>query len=241
MYLKERLAVTKPGRFIEIGPGSGEVTELLLNLGWSGASFDLNHETVKALKNRFVREIELNQYQPRQQDFLLFDPSERVDLVISCMVLEHFDDASELKFLTKAKQCLGENGRTVMLVPASTAHWGIEDEIAGHFRRYSLNGLRKLYEANGWNVNHIAGLTFPVSNLLLPISNFLVNRAERHKMSLTALERTKQSGRRTVKYKTYFPQFLGLILNPVTLYPFHLLQKLFARSNRSLVAYLEAS
>ena len=38
MYLRERLRNIKPGRFIEIGPGSGEITRLLLELGWAGAS-----------------------------------------------------------------------------------------------------------------------------------------------------------------------------------------------------------
>jgi len=30
MYLKERLVNIKPGRFVEIGPGSGEISGLLL-------------------------------------------------------------------------------------------------------------------------------------------------------------------------------------------------------------------
>ncbi len=36
MYLRERLRDINPGRFIEIGPGSGEVTSVLLELGWGG-------------------------------------------------------------------------------------------------------------------------------------------------------------------------------------------------------------
>jgi hypothetical protein len=36
MYLRERLEKLEPGRFIEIGPGSGEISKLLLDLGWGG-------------------------------------------------------------------------------------------------------------------------------------------------------------------------------------------------------------
>ncbi len=40
MYLGERLRNIEPGRFIEIGPGSELVMNLLLELGW-GVSYDL--------------------------------------------------------------------------------------------------------------------------------------------------------------------------------------------------------
>jgi hypothetical protein len=36
MYLRERIGNIAPGRFVEIGPGSGEVSALLLELGWGG-------------------------------------------------------------------------------------------------------------------------------------------------------------------------------------------------------------
>ena len=42
MYLRERLENIKPGRFIEIGPGSGEISGLLLDLGWTGCRMILN-------------------------------------------------------------------------------------------------------------------------------------------------------------------------------------------------------
>ena len=36
IYLRERLENIKSGRFLEIGPGSGEICGLLLELGWRG-------------------------------------------------------------------------------------------------------------------------------------------------------------------------------------------------------------
>ena len=86
----------------------------------------------------------------------------------------------------------------------------------------------------------MTGLTFPLSNLLLPVSNFLVTRSEKHKLAYSALQRTEQSGRRTVKYKTYFPSVLGLLLNSVTMFPFHLIQKLLGGSSSALVSFFEA-
>jgi hypothetical protein len=45
---------------------------------------------------------------------------------------------------------------------------------------------------------------------------------------------------RNVPFKTTFPKILNLILNPIVLYPFHILQKLFLNQlNHSLVLYFE--
>lgn len=240
LYLKERLQRRAPGRFIEIGPGSGEITQVLLDRGWSGSSFDLGEETITNLQERFKTEIAEKRFTPVNADYLSTPITEPVDLVISCMVMEHLNDDMESAFMVKSADCLKPDGIMIGLVPASPAHWGIEDDIAGHCRRYTGDSIGRLVAASSWKLLHLKGLTFPVSNLLLPISNFLVNRSEKHKLAFSALERTEQSGRRSVKYKTYFPSILGIFLNPVTLFPLHLIQKLFGKSPRALVLFFEA-
>ncbi len=240
MYLQERLRQMPPGRFLEIGPGSGEITQLLLDHGWIGSSYDLEENTVNALRDRFGREISEHRFVPVNEDFLSSQVPDKVDLIISCMVMEHLEDNAQFVFMAKSSNALKSNGRMIALVPGSPAHWGIEDDIAGHCRRYTRESIDVLTDTSGWKLLHIAGLTCPISNLLLPVSNLLVNRSERQKLSLSPLERTKQSGRRSVKYKTYFPSLLGLLLNRYTLYPMHMLQKLFAKSESALVLFFEA-
>lgn len=240
MYLKERLLRLPVGKFIEIGPGAGEITRLLLEMGWTGCSYDLEGKTIAALETRFARDISQKRFMPVRQSYLDIQIEEKVDLVISCMVMEHLDDQLESEFMRKSAEVLKAGGLMIALVPGSPEHWGIEDDIAGHCRRYTRSSVEHLISSNGWKLKHIAGLTFPVSNILLPISNFLVNKNERQKLELSALERTKQSGRRSVKYKTHFPPLLGLLLNRYTLFPFHILQKAFAGSKRTLVLFFEA-
>jgi phospholipid N-methyltransferase len=241
MYLHERLGHKKPGRFIEIGPGSGEITRLLLDLGWTGQSYDLEAVTIERLQMRFAKEIEQGRYSAVNADYLS-QPQQpgSVDMVISCMVMEHLEDASESAFMRKSSEILNLGGLMIGLVPGSPAHWGIEDDIAGHCRRYTRDKIQGLMVQTGWNVGHLAGLTFPVSNFLLPVSNFLVNRSEKSKLDLSAIERTKSSGRRNVKFKTHFPSLLGLVLNRRVLWPLHLLQKIFKNSDRALVIYFES-
>ncbi len=241
MYLRERLGHKKPGRFIEIGPGSGEITQLLLDLGWTGQSYDLEAVTIERLQIRFVKEIEKGLYSAVNADYLS-QPQQpgSADMVISCMVMEHLEDASESAFMRKSSEILSREGLIIGLVPSSPAHWGIEDDIAGHCRRYTRASIRELLAENEWQIGHLAGLTFPVSNILLPISNYLVGRSEKSKLKLSQQERTKQSGRRSVKFKTHFPSVFELLLNRYVLWPLHQLQKVFADHERALVLYFEA-
>jgi hypothetical protein len=88
---------------------------------------------------------------------------------------------------------------------------------------------------------HLAGLTYPISNILLPLSNFLVRRSEARKLALPILERTKLSGHRNVRFKTHFPAPLRLVLNDTAMLPLHWMQKAFSQSERSLVLYFEAA
>jgi len=245
MYLDERLRTMPPGRFIEIGPGSGELTSRLLRAGWTGMVFDLSDETIARLRQRFAPEIASGRLRIMAGDFLqTIAPAEaaaRADLVISCMVMEHLDDAAESGFMVQAAKHLKKGGRLIGLVPASPGHWGIEDEIAGHQRRYNRAALAALCSKTGWGLQHIAGLTYPLSNLLLPVSNFLVRRSEARKLPLSALEKTKLSGHRHVPFKTHFPLFLKIILNEITLLPLHWLQKACANADGALVLYFEAT
>lgn len=241
MYLRERLGGIAPGCFMEVGPGKGEITALLLDLGWTGASYDLDPLTIAALRERFAPEIAANRYRPLCEDVLtLAEGAAQADLVISCMVMEHMDDQAESRFMRKAADLLRPGGRMIGLVPASPAHWGIEDDIAGHCRRYTREAVHRLTDTTGWRVEHLSGLTYPISNMLLPLSNRLVRRSEDHKLRLSAEERTRLSGRRTVKYKTYLPSFLGVVSNRYTLAPLHWLQKACGGARSALVLYFEA-
>ena len=239
MYLRERLRRIPAGRFVEIGPGSGEITSFLLVSGWIGSAYDLDSETVNRLNTRFAGDIAGGRLTVVNDDYLTTRDDADADLVISCMVMEHLGDDRQRAFMTKAASKLQSGGRMIGLVPASPRHWGIEDDIAGHCRRYTRSTLGDLAASTGWTVTHIAGLTFPLSNLLLPISNFLVYRHERGKLALRPLEQTMQSGRRRVPFKTHYPPFLGIILNEFALAPFHALQKFWVSSERALV-YFEA-
>jgi len=244
MYLRGRISRLRPGQFIEVGAGEGHLSALLLNAGWRGAGVE--PDAASAARAREVNRdaIAQGRYEVVNDNWLA--PAEgsqlpkNVDLILSCMVLEHLDERSERAYFERCEQHLGRDGRVILLVPACEAAWGIEDVLAGHFRRYTRTRIRQLLDSIGWRLEHLAGLTYPVSNLLLPLSNLLVRRAEAHKRRLSMQERTASSGRRQVPGKTAFPAMAVLVLNEITLYPLYLLQLVFRGARAALVLYAEA-
>jgi SAM-dependent methyltransferase len=244
MYVKERLRKRTPGTFIEIGVGQGLLSSTLLALGWSGVGLEIDAASAEAARANNAAAIQNGVYKVVQEDWLggeapAADVPGKADLVISSMVLEHLDEAAEERYFACCAQRLNPGGLCVLLVPGSMRGWGIEDEIAGHHRRYTFSRFQQMLPRFDWRIEHMAGLTFPLSNILLPLSNWLVARSEGVKRELDMQARTRASGHRNVYGKTVFPTLAGAILNEWALYPFHLLQKAFRRCERALVIYVE--
>jgi SAM-dependent methyltransferase len=239
MYLRERLRLRAPGRFVEVGVGGGQLSKLLLDLGWQGAGYEVSGDAVSAARRLNGSAIALGRYEVRHEDWLRAEPDPPVDLVISSMVIEHLSCDDEELYFRRCRAWLGRCGIAVLLVPGSPRHWGIEDEIAGHMRRYTRDGLERRLRELQWALMHIAGLTYPLSNFLLPISNAIVKRAEAGKASLSMEERTRRSGVREVRFKTRFPPVLAPFLNRFALYPLHVVQKLHRTNDKALVLYAE--
>jgi SAM-dependent methyltransferase len=235
LYLRRRLKHVRPGRFVEVGTGTGDLAELLIGLGWQGVGYELNPDAAATARRRNPT------FEVREADWLDAAPeAETADLVISSMVIEHLVDDDEAKYFQRAAEWLRPGGMAVVLTPGSPAHWGVEDDIAGHQRRYTRKGMADRLRELGWKADHLVGLTYPLSNLLLPISNRLVARAELDRLQLSERDRTVLSGNRDVPGKTSLPPVADVLVNEMTMYPWHLLQRLFADHRHALVLYLEA-
>lgn len=241
LYLKERLRRRTPGRFIEVGAGEGALSRVLLEAGWRGRAYDLNGDALARAATLNAGFVESGRLELVEGDWLALPPEPgAADLVIAAMVLEHLPEADVARFLDRAAESLSARGELFLIVPGSPAHWGIEDDVAGHLRRYTRDSLGVALSSAGWSVEHLASLTFPLSNLLLWLSNRLVSRYEAERLTLDPGERTIASGSRAVPWKTTFPVGARVLLNPVALYPFHLAQKAARRTKRGLVLYCEA-
>jgi SAM-dependent methyltransferase len=208
-------------------------------MGWRGIGYDVDELSLAHAKASNSAAVEQGLYRLKAGDWLQADEAPRVDLILAGMVLEHLDDSARSVFLEVCGRHLTSNGRCIFLVPGSPRDWGIEDEIAGHYRRYTREELSGFIESMGWIVHDVAGLNYPLSNLMLPISNWLTRRSEAYKRDFSMTERTRLSGRRIVPGKTHLPDSMSLLVNRWTMYPFHWLQKLFRDADRALVLYIE--
>ena len=113
MYLRERVRRLKPG----------QVTRLLLDQGWTGWVYDLEEKTIELLKTRFAQEIAEKRLMPLNRDYLSSPAPEKVDLVISCMVMEHLEAEAESNYMTQSASRIKDGGMMIGMVPPSPDHW----------------------------------------------------------------------------------------------------------------------
>jgi SAM-dependent methyltransferase len=135
-----------PGAIFDIGGGNGFVSlafekhgieTVLLEPGQKGAM----NAKKRDLKNIICSTLENVEFPEGSMPAAgLFD------------VLEHIED--DLGFLQKIFKALQPNGRVYITVPAYNFLWTNEDEVGGHFRRYTLSSLSKVFEQAGFIVEY---------------------------------------------------------------------------------------
>lgn len=239
-HLKRRLKKLKQGaRFVEFGAGNGLIANLLLEAGHSGVCFDLNESACE--NNRLLNKKHMSHglLEVINEDFLKHDFDEKFDFVVSSHVIEHLEQDLVEKVFTKCKDIISEDGIIITFVPSSAKDWGVEDDIAGHKRRYSFDMIKQLSTSIDMKLRHISGLTYPLSNFLMPLGNYLIKKNEGFKSSLSDIEKTIASGNRNNRWKTDFPDYIRYLCNEFTLSPFIFLQYVFSTHQRCLCTYFE--
>jgi SAM-dependent methyltransferase len=74
-------------------------------------------------------------------------PRGLVDLVVCSEVLEHVRDPAA--FLGVLRDLLKPGGSLLLTVPAGMAHWSVQDEVAGHLRRFEYEEFSDLLRQQG--------------------------------------------------------------------------------------------
>jgi len=146
------------GLFLDIGGGNGYVALALQSIGIEVALLEPGPAGARNAVQRGVRQVvcaalEDVDFQPGSVAGAgLFD------------VLEHIPDDAGL--LRTVHRLLAPDGRLYLTVPAYQWLWSPEDELAGHCRRYTLDGLRRVVERAGFQVEFA---TYFFTFLPLPI------------------------------------------------------------------------
>jgi SAM-dependent methyltransferase len=127
-------------RVLEVGAGLGAITARYEE-GREVVANDVSPSCVRALHERFADRPNVH---VEDRDLRVLDMEARFDSVLMVNVLEHIaDDAGALRGLSRL---LVPGGDVVVYVPALNGLYGDLDEKIGHYRRYSVWRLRKVFQ-----------------------------------------------------------------------------------------------
>lgn len=157
-----------PGRFVEMGAGTGGMTRIFLERGFAGACHDLGADS------RDMMRANLAVFGPRIEivdDMQALAPAS-FDYLFAFEVLEHIERDAEA--LAQWARSLRPGGRLLVSVPAHARKYGRSDRLVGHVRRYEKRGLEQLLDGAGFTDIRIVNYGFPITELTRRFSNFLV-------------------------------------------------------------------
>lgn len=133
------------GDVLEIGAGLGGVgTRLALRSRYTGVEMDAT--SVATAQRRLARSGADGSFLHGDYEALLTSEA-RYDVVCAFEVLEHLEDDAAAVSAWAAR--LRPGGHLLLSVPADPARYREADQMAGHFRRYTPQGLASLLTAQG--------------------------------------------------------------------------------------------
>ncbi|MEO5329547.1 MAG: class I SAM-dependent methyltransferase [Magnetococcus sp. THC-1_WYH] len=144
------------------------------------------------------------------------------DCVVACEVLEHVDD--DLAMVRQMFSLLRPQGRLVISVPARRHFWSVHDQLVGHLRRYEKEELLHLFNQAGFMKIQVISYGFPFVNLLRWPRILLAQIGRAKKMAWDQQRRTRESG---INQVAGFHSWLGLLVNPITIWPLCRMATLF--------------
>ena len=168
--LAKYVAVLPPGPVLDFGSGPGTNAELLNSLRREILTFDLSLEAQIACRQDAygvgtVADAIATPYRNRT-----------FSLILAADILEHVSD--DRSALAEIHRILAPGGMAVIVVPGFKSLWGWQDEVSGHFRRYSPTEIRRRTEGAGLAVlrttcmNGLLALPILVARNILRRSHF---------------------------------------------------------------------
>jgi SAM-dependent methyltransferase len=204
------------GRFLELGAGTGYMTERFLTRGFNGACYDLGEHSRILLRENLA---------PHGNHMQVVDsldelPPASFDYLFAFEVLEHIPDDNIA--IAAWRRHLKPGGKILLSVPAHMRKYGKSDEIVGHVRRYEKEQLKNLLATAGFQNIRIVNYGFPITEITRSISNRLIARESRH-LELSPEERSIKSSYTRPPAISHIISMIG----EFPFLPFRVIQRLF--------------
>ena len=148
----ERYALTGP--FLEVGCGTGDVSEHLARKGWHGRAIDFSPAAIAQARARLARYPDVVVEQRA-----LADVRGTYACIVLWDVLEHIEDDDAA--LAAVAGLLAPGGQVLIAVPSNPREWRWDDDFYGHFRRYTVDELARKLAGAGLTAQTFWDFTWP--------------------------------------------------------------------------------
>lgn len=208
-------------RFLEIGPGMGDVSVFLSRhpAMAGGIVIDRADKAVAVTRGRLVG-VEGVEVRCSDLDGLGVD---NFDYVFSFEVLEHIEE--DVVFMRAVGRQMKPGGLWFISVPAYMRKWQAQDEASGHVRRYEVDELSDKLVSAGFEVLELVDYAFPLASLMRPARELFYRK--KGGAVVPAEELTLESG---TERRLFGPGKTRLLM--CLLLPFLVLQRIFSRLHR---------
>ena len=144
-----RFGSKKPAqtKVLDFGCGSGLFVGELAEKGYQSYGLDISHEAIKFGERQGIKNLGVI------DSHKIHHPDNFFDVILVLDVLEHLEDESWA--LKEMHRALKPGGIVISMVPAYEWMWGVQDEVAHHYRRYTKTRLLKAVNDSGsWKILH---------------------------------------------------------------------------------------
>ena len=153
-WIYDQIAGALGPRILEVGSGTGNITQFLLAGGREVTATDVVPSYREEVRQKFAHRpnLEVGTFdltRPAAAAYL----ARPFDSVVCLNVLEHIED--DLFALEQMSKALKPGGQLALLVPAHRVLHGAFDDAVGHFRRYGKRELAERLGEAGFKVNSL--------------------------------------------------------------------------------------
>jgi len=153
-WIYERISHALGHRVLEIGSGTGNITQFLCAGGREVTATDVvpnyRNELARLFEGNPKVSVEKFDLTAKAPGAFVADP---FDSIVCLNVLEHIED--DLFALAQMRESLAPGGKLALLVPAHRFLYGAFDRAIGHFRRYERRELASKMEKSGFVVREM--------------------------------------------------------------------------------------